>query len=211
MHVLVGNPFKLRFRKRYRAIGSEVWFRAILKVDVHLGPRPKETPKLSDPIGREQFLTQGVYTRAWVQGMKKWIGFNAASLSCQIVAVPYWRKYSSQVGKPILSPKLRSIKGVFWTASYLDPYPNVKPPLVYATRICINILCILSHAVLELMSFMSLVFLNNVLHAYGEDAPKLLWDKDHDYTRKRIELYYLVRLLLELSSNSWLILWESSV
>lgn len=29
-------------------------------------------------------------------------------------------------------------------------------------------------------------------NAYGEDAPSLLWDTRHEYTRKRVELYYLV-------------------
>lgn len=29
-------------------------------------------------------------------------------------------------------------------------------------------------------------------NAYGKDAPSLLWDTRHEYTRKRVELYYLV-------------------
>lgn len=95
---------------------------------------------------------------------------------------------------------------MFWTASFLDLDPNVKPA---NSKICISIfLSILCHIVYKLTWFMSSVFLNNVLHAYGEDAPKLVWDKHHDYTRKRIELYYLV-CLLDLSFmlckvNSWL-------
>lgn len=56
MHVLVGNPVELRFRKRSQAIGSEVCLQAILKMDLDLGPRPKEAPKLSHPIDPEQFF-----------------------------------------------------------------------------------------------------------------------------------------------------------
>lgn len=37
--------------------------------------------------------------------------------------------------------------------------------------------------------------------AYGEDAPSLLWDTRHEYTRKRVELYYLSNAAKSLSKK----------
>ena len=57
-----------------------------------------------------------------------------ASLSCQISAVPVQENTSPIVfGKPILQfekPIFKLRSNLEWIPSFLDPDPNVKPPLV---------------------------------------------------------------------------------
>jgi hypothetical protein len=83
---------------------------------------------------RAKFWTQGLYTRFWVQGMRKWTGANVA-ITFPTKSLQSPLKKILLVWEPIfrlgsnLESKRKPHQGVFSIPSFLDTDPDVNPPV----------------------------------------------------------------------------------
>ena len=105
---------------------KSVWY------DFSLGFKIQECPRLNIALPWVWEFTLGSESK----DIKKWIGANVASLSCQISVVltlentaPSLRNECLRLGPMLSSLVIKAHWWVFWTPSFMNPDPNVNPLL----------------------------------------------------------------------------------